>query len=215
MNSGSLIAKTLLPAYFRLKGLPVVRLLKEYEQSQWWPRDRLQEQALERLGRVLRAAQQRSPFYAERFRAQGSAPEDIRDLDDLAQLPVLEKQDLAALHKSVRRSGPQFERRTAGTSGLPSVVLASCQAQAAALAARYRCYGWYGLKLGDREARFWGRPIQRATVASELKRAVLNRVGFDYRHIGAEAAADTYRRLVDKNVTYAYGYHVGRLFLAP
>ncbi len=206
MNSGSLIAKTALPAYFKLKGLPVVRLLKEYEQSQWWSRDRLQEQASDRLARVLRAAHQRSPFYAERFRAQGFAPEDVHDLDDLAQLPVLEKRDLAALYKSVRRTGTRFERRTAGTSGLPSVVLASCQAQAAALAARYRCYGWYGLKPGDREARFWGRPIQRASIASELKRVMLNRVVFDYRHIGAEAAADTYRHLLDKNATYVYGY---------
>lgn len=206
MNAGSLLSRTVLPAYFRAAGLDFSGLLDAYAESQHWPRERLREQAFRRLSRLLARVGGSNSFYAERFREAGVSPADVRDLDDIGKLPILEKHELGALLASVPRRGRRWERRTAGPSSRPSLILASARAQAAALAARYRCYGWYGLRLGDREAHFWGRPVRRATLASRLCRLALNRVSFDYRHVRPETAVDTLRRLAGARVDYAYGY---------
>ncbi|NTV03744.1 phenylacetate--CoA ligase family protein, partial [bacterium] len=79
-------------------------------------------------------------------------------------------------------------------------------AQAASFAARYRCYEWYGVRPGDREARFWGRPLQPDTAASALRRFALNRLVFDYRHVTPQEAARTRDRAAAGGVDYAYGY---------
>lgn len=206
MHFVPLISRTALPAYLRLKGLPVVRLVEEYEQSQWWSPERRRVQTNRKLQRLIRKAALDNPFYAARFRVGGLSPQDIRGPEDLPRLPMLEKRELADLQASVSPRGSRWVRRTAGTSGQPMTVLASNAAQAAALAARYRCYGWYGLRLGDREARFWGRPIERDSAASILRRTLLNRIPFDYRHVRTEAAADTFNTLLRNQVDYVYGY---------
>lgn len=205
MSDGSLITRAMLPAYFTLRGLPFRRTLDALERSQHWPPERLRDLVRERLSRLLVSAAATS-FHAARFRAAGFAPGDLRAPEDLAGLPPLEKTDLGALLASVDASGPRWERRTAGTSGRPATVLASRDAQAAALAARYRGYRWYGLEAGDREARFWGRPVVSPTLGSRLRNLVLNRVVLDHRHVEADAIADTHTRLCRARVRYIYGY---------
>jgi len=205
VNARARLSAFLLDAYFFVRRLPVRRLLNAYTESQWWPAERHHDQAGVRLRRVIAAAA-RNPFYEQRFRDHGVGPQDLRNVTDLSRFPVLEKADLHALRASLP-SGIRGEvRKTAGTSGFPVEVVASSSAQAASLAARYRCYAWYGLAPGEREARFWGRPIERLTPVSQLRRWILNRELFDYRHVSAQTAAESHARLVQRRVSYAYGY---------
>ncbi len=195
--------RMLMPAYFKVAGIEFRNELKLYEQTQWWPRDRLQDLTLQRLRAVIASAA-RLDFYGDRFRACGLDAPALKSVADIARLPILEKSELPLIMAGVGGSG--LRRSTAGTSGSPAVVLASRYTQAASLAARYRCYAWYGVRLGDREARFWGRPLQQDGVLDRMKNLALNRLVFDYRHVTPESAADALRRVVAGGADYLYGY---------
>lgn len=193
----------LLPSYFGITRIPFHREFKLLRESQWWPQDRLEDLTRSRLATIVKAAAT-MPFYKSRFAACDFNPVSCRSVTDLAGLPLLIKSDLPALLAGTSGSGQL--RKTAGTSGRPITVLASRRAQAASLAARYRCYDWYGVRPGDREARFWGRPLQPASISRALRNLVLNRTVFDSRHVQPDVAAETRRRIVAGGFDYAYGY---------
>jgi hypothetical protein len=56
------------------------------------PRERLLEIELKRFREALRWAKERSPFY--RRKLEGIEPEDIRTLEDVARVPMTEKDEL-------------------------------------------------------------------------------------------------------------------------
>jgi phenylacetate-CoA ligase len=203
LSPRSLSRRVLFPAYFAATGIEFRESLRLYGRTQWWSRDRLEELTRSRLRAVVAAASTME-FYAQRFRGCGLEAAAVGSIADLSDLPLLEKADLPSLLECVRGRGSR--RATAGTSGRPVVVLASPDAQAASFAARYRCYEWYGVRPGDREARFWGRPLQADTAASALRRFALNRIVFDYRHVAPEDAPRTRGRIAAADADYAYGY---------
>src|SRR5439155_13821844 len=56
---------------------PVMRALRELERTQWWAEERLREDQLVRLRRVLEAAV-RAPHYRLAWAATGAIPGDVR-----------------------------------------------------------------------------------------------------------------------------------------
>ncbi len=77
--------------------------------------------------RLLREAQERTPFYAESFRGAAVQWSDLRALEDLRWFPILSRRDLqerfddllsAALTPALRREGTVW--RTSGSTGQPA-----------------------------------------------------------------------------------------------
>jgi len=198
------VSRTGLGLFFRARHLPFQEHRDLLEASQHWSSDRLEELRRRRLRTVLDAASA-LPFYRDLHDGTHASGTGVSGPEDLPRLPMLEKSALRALHAGISPADA-FERTTAGTSGLPTVILADPGAQAAALAARSRCYAWYGIEPGDREARFWGRPIQRPTLRSALKIQLLNREPFDYRDVDGDAVLEACRRLDRSGAAYLYGY---------
>src|SRR4051812_46753003 len=91
----------LLPSYESIRGYKHCARRAFVEKSQWWSADRLLEQQRDDLQRLLRHAFDTVPFYRERFRAAGAAPEDFRNLDDLRRLPPLTRQDIIGNRESL------------------------------------------------------------------------------------------------------------------
>ena len=58
------------------------------------PRERLAEIELKRFRELLRWAKENSPFYKRKLR--GIEPEDIRTMEDVAKVPMTEKDELRA-----------------------------------------------------------------------------------------------------------------------
>ena len=87
-----------LPLIGRLRGMPVSAALRELEQSQWWAPDALRALQLARLRRLAAHAYAQVPFYRRLWDAHGVHPQDIRSLDDLARLPLLDKPTLRAAY---------------------------------------------------------------------------------------------------------------------
>jgi phenylacetate-CoA ligase len=69
------------------------------KESQFWPRERLEELQLRRLRRLLGNAGTHVPFYRNHFRKQGFEPSDLRRLEDLRGLPTLTKETILEHHR--------------------------------------------------------------------------------------------------------------------
>src|SRR3954468_21990515 len=78
-----------------------LRWLHEFERTQYLPSEELRRLQFCRLAALLSHAHARCPFYRERFDSAGFRLRDLRSLEDLAQLPVLEKSDLQAHNASM------------------------------------------------------------------------------------------------------------------
>jgi len=114
---------------------------------------------------------------------------DIKDKSSFQKLELTEKQTKAA-----------FSRETAGTTGTPLKLYYTKNTIAHQLAVRRYCFSSYGVMLGEREARFWGR--REETFKSKLKEKVLNRKVFSF--LGEpHYEIDSLRKF---KPSYAYGY---------
>src|SRR5262245_25433147 len=71
-----------------------LRWLREFERTQFLSADELRAIQEQRLRELLVHAYRNCPHYRERFEDAGIRPQDVRSLDDIPLLPVLEKADI-------------------------------------------------------------------------------------------------------------------------
>ncbi|MBT8337489.1 MAG: hypothetical protein KJO11_12860, partial [Gemmatimonadetes bacterium] len=93
---------------------------KRLKESQWWPRERIEEQQVEGLRRIVEVARQ-VPFYRDRFAAAGVDAEALRTVDDVRTLPILERTDLGSLGvEGIKVPGSWvMQASTSGSTGSP------------------------------------------------------------------------------------------------
>lgn len=60
----------------------------------YWTREKLRNHQAEGLRRILQFAYDTVPFYREKFRSLGIKPRDIRTLDDINKLPIIQKDEM-------------------------------------------------------------------------------------------------------------------------
>jgi phenylacetate-CoA ligase len=132
--------------------------LRELRRTQWLSADEWQALQVRRLRDLLRDATENVPYYRALFQKLGAAPDDFRELSDLARLPVLEKQQ-------VRENPDQFlnrrcdrrrliEDHTSGSTGEPLRFLLTVEQKAYEMAYAIRFWRWAGYRTGARIAAF-------------------------------------------------------------
>ena len=136
--------------------LSILRLRREFERSQWFPREMLIRDQERRLRHIVAHAYENVPYYRDAFRALDLTPADIRTLSDLTKIPTLSKAslrthfpDLMAANRA--RFHPRAAR-TSGTSGEPVRFLIDKQANVLEFVYYWRHWSWAGYRLGDRFA---------------------------------------------------------------
>ncbi len=193
----------------RLRGEPVFSLLERYRASQWWPRDRIEELQRELLGRILAHAAREVPFYRQAAREAGLEPEEV-GADHLQAFPLLEKRHLQEHLGELSARVPRWRttvKTTGGSTGVPVRLRKNRRATAAEQAASWRSYGWYGIRPGDRQARFWGVALsRRARLRYRAIDLALNRDRFSAFAFSEEDLARYYRILRRRRPAWAYGY---------
>lgn len=106
----------------------------------------------------------------------GATEDRISNLAEIeSQQPMTKKRlrELSLAHESTSHA---FARHTAGTSGEPTSINLSREELARMLSVRSYCYRHHGLRLGQREARLWGRSAD--TSGAKLRDFILNRKVF-------------------------------------
>jgi len=164
----------------------VARELRELRLSQWRSAEDLRRRSWRSLRASLRYAYENAPFYRQKLDDAGIRIEDVRSPADLAAVPLTTKAELRdalaerwPLSTSVPLRGLS-RASTTGSSGEPFVFPIDPRARDIRLAAVFRNIEWYGHRLGDQNARLWGRAERpagglRARLASQLERHVLGR----------------------------------------
>lgn len=156
---GPLLAKALFPAFEAARGRPTVPLLRFLQTTERWSLEQLRDLQLGLLRRLVRHAYQHTAYYREAMDDLGIRPEDIDSVDDLAKLPLLDRELVRATMKTrLAGAGPRvaIKKSTSGTTGEPVVVQYNAESRHWRDATRLRGYGWAGYAIGKRTMHYWG-----------------------------------------------------------
>jgi phenylacetate-CoA ligase len=158
-----LLARTMFRLQERMLGRRSFAILTELRQSERWPRHRIEELQMQRLGEVLAAASEHTPYWRGVMDACGISPGDVRCLGDLRRMPLLTKDTLRARREDMvwRDEGKRLTMvRTSGSTNEALPFYTNSNREAHINAARMRGHEWIGVRRGDREMYFWGSPIE-------------------------------------------------------
>lgn len=139
------------------RGTHTMRSLAALEESQWWPRERIEELQAKRLQQLIRYAYDRVPYYRRLLDERGLRPHDIQSAADLSRLPVLMKSTVRTSPTDLLAEGfPGNELRrctTSGSTGTPLTFYGTREDHGTRGVARsLRACEWAGIRLGDRQA---------------------------------------------------------------
>jgi phenylacetate-coenzyme A ligase PaaK-like adenylate-forming protein len=194
----------------------------DLRQSQWLPRAKLQEVQLAKLQRLLQHAYVHVPYYRQAMIRAGVRPEDVRSLDDLARLPLLEKHDVRKrLHFELfadnHRKRDMHRIATSGSTGEPFVTYADRYQLEMRFATTLRALEWTGWRFGDPQVRLWHQTLgmNRVQILRERVDAWLLRrlfiPAFEMKPSTLEGLIDRIRR---HNPVLVDGYAESLNFLA-
>lgn len=186
----------------------VFRFLGEFRAAERLTAHEMHSRQTDRLASLLRYARTSSRYYSGLVPDRRLASEDVRST--LEEIPVLRKQDLRReVENLLARPQPRRVTRkiTGGSTGEAVTVVKDHDAIAREMAASWLGYGWFGIEIGDRAARFWGSPhslARRARFAAAdvaMHRIRFSAFAFDERDL------DRYwRRCLTFRPRYFYGY---------
>jgi len=176
--------------------------------SQWSDSDYFDSMQLEKVKRLIISAQKNVSLYQETFK--NIEPKTFRNLDALQRIPILSKITLKERSEELINhsySGLALRKTTGGSTGAPVTVYQSSESVAAIDAAYWRGYGWAGISMCDKQARFWGVPNgSKAKVVSKIKDLALNRLRCSAFSINDEMLAGYYRKVKRFSPRFLYGY---------
>ena len=171
-----LVSRLVFPLHERLKHHDTVAVRRGLEESQWWPRERIEALQLQRLRTLLADVGAHVPYYQRMFRERGFDPARVHRLADLQRLPFLTKTEIRSASDDFRHptAGPLARFNTGGSSGEPLVFFIGKERVSHDVAAKWRATRWWGVDIGDPEMVVWGSPIELG--AQDRVRAVRDKL---------------------------------------
>ncbi len=141
-------------------GMDTRRYLQELERNQWLAPEQFQTLKLQKIQRLVKHAYENVPFYQQRYKQAGIAPQDIKTLKDFEALPFITRQDVNNNREAM--VAQNFDRRklvaneTGGSTGQPMHFYIDNSFWWNNAANNFRVHAWYGMQEGDKMAWFWG-----------------------------------------------------------
>ena len=114
------------------------------EEFETLPLDKLKKLQEERLQSMVARAYEKTNFYRKKFDQMGVKPKDVKTIDDIQKLPMIESEDFRKVPVSEKLAVPMEEVRyvgsTSGTTGIPEPIL-------------YTKYDWEEILISEMEPR--------------------------------------------------------------
>ena len=150
------------PLQETLKGHDTMAILRQMQSEQRLAPAQLAERQQQRLQAFLTHLVSTVDFYQALFRDLNLLPGDIRTVEDLQRLPLLDK---ATMRRNLDRMLSSRAQRvtksaTGGSSGEPLIFYLGPTRIASDVAARCRAESWFGVGVGDPEIVVWGSPLE-------------------------------------------------------
>lgn len=210
-----LLKNVVCPIGDRLAGHHMIRRLRFLEQAQWWDRGRLEQERTQSLSKLIRVAYAEVPFYRNVMDAAGIRPENVRCVEDLGELPVVDKAMLRSGYPTMttRATGQRtYEASTSGSTGANFRVQEDNET-----AAQYRAVFLLALEWSGWE---FGRPHLQTgiTVSRSFERKLKDfffrchyAPAFDLTDSALDRSLDTMER---NKLEYVWGYPGSLYYLA-
>ena len=206
VNIGKIVYRTI--QNFRKE--PVFEKLKWLESTQWWSREQIEQFQLRKLKEILKCALSKIPYYQQTLKPYTDLIQNLQSVAELNSLPFLTKQQIRENFNLLQN--PQFKGRiktesTSGSTGDPMQFVHDRNGGAFARAISYREHKWYDLNVGDREARFYGLPMDfNAKFKEKLKDFFMNRKRFCVFDLSEDSLHRYYQIINSYQPIYIYGY---------
>lgn len=148
------------PLVCRYEGLKnVYRYLKELEEQQYFPQEKLQEIQWMKLKNILHSSYANTTYYRKKFDEYGIHPRDIKDPSDMIRVPILTKEDIIkSKDQIVSKKYPMnslVPSYSGGTSGIKVSFYYAQDSLAFKRAATVRCEKWTGWDIGGETVLIW------------------------------------------------------------
>lgn len=192
-----------------LRGEPILQSLSFVRNFRMLDRTELCRVQFELLKAQVTRTYDKIPFYRNSWNSMLGKKGQVTNLQDFSALPVIEKKDVQ--ENSRLLASPEIKkfdvRATSGSTGTPLQFIKDRRATAFMDAVMYDAYSWYGINLGDRQARFWGMPHDKKNkTIARLKDFLMNRKrlsAFQLSQVEYQRFADL---LKSWRPHYCYGY---------
>src|SRR5262245_31241885 len=135
--------------------------MRSLAKTERWSTRELRDLQLGLLRRLLRHAYLYTSYYRQLFFERDLVPDDIQSLDDLQQLPLLDRDTVRLTLDARTATAPPrwvIKKSTSGTTGQPVIVKYNAESRHWRDATRWRGYGWAGYRIGMRALHYWGFP---------------------------------------------------------
>jgi len=137
---------------------------EQLKRSQWLIPAQIQEIQELKLRELIHQAYYHVGYYRDMFDRLGLSPADIRNIEDLGKLPLLDKKTVRSCLYFDLLSDNHDKRKmlkvtTSGSTGEPFVCYADKNQLEMRWAATLRSMEWTGYRFGDRQARLWHQTI--------------------------------------------------------
>ena len=144
-----------------------LKYVKFLEESQWWPKERLEEYQWKKLKVILNHVYENVPYYRKIFDERGIKPRNIQNFDDFKKLPFLTKEIVRNNLKSlVAENFPKSKLlyvTTGGSTGTPlGLYYEKGVSRAKELAFITVLWNRVGYKIGDKLAVLRGNVVRSA-----------------------------------------------------
>jgi phenylacetate-CoA ligase len=197
-------------------------LYLDLKQSERFSRDELDELQLTKLQRLLQQAYSHVPHYRDAFDKAGVHPEEIKSVEDLRWLPLLEKNAVRKrlyfhLFSDTHRKRDMLRIATSGSTGEPFITYGDRYQLEMRFATTLRALEWTGWRFGDRQARLWHQTLGMSgsqVVRERLDTWFMRRVFVPAFEIAPETIEQYVDRIRRFNPVLVDGYAESLNFLA-
>jgi phenylacetate-CoA ligase len=204
------IAKTVYRTIQVIRKEPVFETLKWLESTQWLSREDLKQFQLLKLKQILKYAFGNIPYYQKTLKPYSDLIHNLNSDLELNSFPFLTKQiirDNFYLIQNPKFKGQISTESTSGSTGDPMKFVHDRNGGAFARALSYREHKWYDLNVGQKEARFYGIPMDfKAKLKEKVKDFLMNRKRFCVFNLSEEFLNRYYHIINRYQPAYIYGY---------
>lgn len=202
------IAKLLFYTVRYLRGEFVHKYIKESKNIENLPWQDIQKIQLHKLKSILQEYQS-IPYIKKCLIEKNISINDIATVDDIILLPVIDKKIYKKNLDNLKNAqiSKHTQRSTSGSTGQPFVFCRDRFSLAVMDAVMYSVYGWHNIKMGERQARFWGLPFdsQQRRIA-RIKDLLMNRIRLSAFNLNETSFRNYYYQLYKFCPGYIYGY---------
>ena len=176
---------------------------RELEQMGAWSHDRLMEWQARQRSALAEFHCTHNPLYGQKVGK--TLPSRWEELPPMTKSDF--QRDLRSIITPGMKQGDLYQASTSGSSGHPFVFVKDKYAHACSWALIKQRYGWHGLSLHSKQARFYGIPLERMQYLKEqAKDRLMNRVRFPVFDMSDNILKGYVRKFRVQRFDYIYGY---------